>query len=535
VALMSDAYPEQAPDLLSVEPLVSLHFITSELRRRRRIWVFAAVLGLVIGLGYHAIVPRTYQASTLLTLAHNPDEDPLSAMQTDVSLAKTRPVAQLAINSLHLNMTSAQLLKKYEAVSLTPELLSLTATGPSYDAAVARANAIAKGFLSFRSAQLRSQNKQVQAALGLQMNQLRALINKLNDALSNKNGSNGSTVLSNDVTQQTQDQAQLTNLQGTEQTDNVTTTTIIGGSTVIDSASPIVKSSARLAAVNGLTGLIAGLGLGLLLVVIPSLMSDKLRSRFDIARALDAPVELSIRHHRRLSRETSRSTTAVVDYLHRRVAATSAPAMPLAVVAVDNAKTSALALELLAWRLVGDGRRVLVADLTPDAILARRYGVKRENSIAVAGLYPVFAQAKRSRFSRRERMRANAGELTIGRPSEAAVATGPFALSNQPSGRDPAWLEAWADSDVLLTFAELDPAHGADHLSGWATDAVVMITAGRSSGVRIQAVGNMIRRAGVMLDAAVLLDADPKDDSSGVVRPVPPPVSRGRYAGMASS
>ena len=77
---------------------------------------------------------------------------------------------------------------------------------------------------------------------------------------------------------------------------------------------------------------------------------------------------------------------------------------------------------------------------------------------------------------------------------------------------------ACASADMLLTLAELDPALGADHLSGWAARAVVVVTAGRASAGRIQAVGEMLRLAEVPLISAVLVGGDKTDESLGVTR-----------------
>jgi hypothetical protein len=73
-----------------------------------------------------------------------------------------------------------------------------------------------------------------------------------------------------------------------------------------------------------------------------------------------------------------------------------------------------------------------------------------------------------------------------------------------------------ASADVLLTLMTLDPSVGSEHLGTWAADAVVVVTAGRSSWTKIHAVGEMVRLAGVHLVSAVLVGADKWDESLGV-------------------
>jgi hypothetical protein len=73
-----------------------------------------------------------------------------------------------------------------------------------------------------------------------------------------------------------------------------------------------------------------------------------------------------------------------------------------------------------------------------------------------------------------------------------------------------AFVAACEGIDVLLTLVK---AVGGDHVSGWATRAVPMVTAGGSSAPRIGAVGDMIRLVGVQLVSAVLLVADETDET----------------------
>ena len=63
---------------------------------------------------------------------------------------------------------------------------------------------------------------------------------------------------------------------------------------MLDTAAPIPHSRLKLAIVYAVTGLIAGLALGMGIVVVRALVSDRLRRRDDIAQALGAPVKLSV-------------------------------------------------------------------------------------------------------------------------------------------------------------------------------------------------------------------------------------------------
>jgi hypothetical protein len=67
----------------------------------------------------------------------------------------------------------------------------------------------------------------------------------------------------------------------------------------------------------------------------------------------------------------------------------------------------------------------------------------------------------------------------------------------------------------VLSLATVDPAIGAEHLATWATDATVVVTAGRSELTTIHAIGELIRIAGLRLRFGVLADADKGDESFG--------------------
>jgi hypothetical protein len=108
--------------------------------------------------------------------------------------------------------------------------------------------------------------------------------------------------------------------------------------------------------------------------------------------------------------------------------------------------------------------------------------------------------------------------VTIPEPGDI-VPFGPLPLPN-PAQVPPVpakeLVTAYASADLLLTLATLDPAVGGEHLATWATDAIVMVTAGRSSWTKIHAVGEMIRLAGTRLVSAVLVGADKTDESLGI-------------------
>src|SRR5262249_8993324 len=149
---------------------------------------------------------------------------------------------------------------------------------------------------------------------------------------------------------------------------------------------------------------------------------------------------------------------------------------------------------------VRDGRRVILADLTPGAAAGRILGCSGP------GVH---------------RQIAGQQNLTVAIP-EAGIAppSGPIrhGFSDGPSpSLDPELDHAYHFADLLLTLVTIDPGLGADHLRSWASDAVVVLTAGKPSAAKIRTIAELIRFSGTTLTSAVVVGADKFDDSLGVL------------------
>ena len=181
----------------------------------------------------------------------------------------------------------------------------------------------------------------------------------------------------------------------------------------------------------------------------------------------------------------------------RDVRANIPPPAALAVVPVDEPGIAALALVNLALSYAQKGLDVVVADLT-GGVAARLLKVSEP------GLHKVESEGT---------------QLTLFLAEPAALAPrGPLAVRVAAADPDtPAseLVKAYTSADRLLTLAQLDPALGADHLTTWASAAVVTVTAGEASAVKIRAAGDMIRISGVYLASGILIGADKNDESFG--------------------
>jgi capsular polysaccharide biosynthesis protein len=473
----------------SAANLVSLGFLAAALRRGKWLWCVTAVVGLLVGAGYYLKGPHSDQASTTLLLTVGAEVQPGTAILEDQALAQTHTMAGITLRKLGLQESVTSFLGSYTVTPLTDRVLRITASAPSNSEAVRRANALATEFLTFRADQLRAEQQLQFTALDRQLSALRP------------QGKRASS-----------DLAQLEQaIAADKAAARVTTANLIGGSNVLDAASPVPPHSVKKRLLEfGGGGFLLGLILGVIIIVLRALVSDRLRRRDDVAQALGAPVRSipAMGVSRWLpgigGRASGRYSERVVAYMRDIVPTSSRGAVALAVVPVDDPRVAAMSLVSLAVSCAQEGKRVVMADLCGGAPAAVLLGAKGPgaHTVSMDGARLVVA---------------------VPDPNEFAPA-GPLRSTSlrAPSATADGLAAACSSADILLTLITLDPAVGGDHLATWAADAVVMVQAGRSSWTKIHAVGEMIRLAGTRLVSAVLVGADKADESLGVtLRPEP--------------
>lgn len=516
-------------DPLTADPaagLVSLRFIKAALRRRAWLWCAIAVAGLLIGLGIYMVFPPAVQASTTILLTQVPTANsspvtalkPPDAMQSAVVMLQSRTVAERTMHKLGLQQSVGSFLAAETVTPVTARILTLTVSAPSGDEAVRRANALATEFLRFRAEQLRTEQRLWYATLNPQISRASQRVATVNRQIANTSAKAKSPAFEALQAQSRQANSMLAGLQQTLLSYQAATTSAIQSSDVLDPAAPIARTprafnaGVRLPIRYAVTGLLPGLALGLGLVMVLELESDRLRRREDVARALGAPVKLSVGSAQAGRWRPGRRGPAglrhddirrIVAHLHDNVPAVgSGGAAALTIVAVEDAQAAALPLVSLAVSCAQEGQQVIVADLSGGAHAAHLLGAEAPGLHAVS---------------------RDGAHLVLAVPNGNDVApVGPVRHASSQAQSAPdgdALAGAYASADLLLTLASLDPLLGAEHLTTWATDAVVVVTAGRSSWRTLYAVGEMIRLAGTRLLSAVLVGADASDESLGAGRP----------------
>jgi capsular polysaccharide biosynthesis protein len=450
----------------------------------------------------------------LLTLS--PYENNLTAPADNPVIAETSAVAELAVQKLGLQESASTFLKTYTAESAIDRLLTITASAPSPNQAVLYASAVGNAFLKFRADDLREQNRLALQSLEVQVNQAKQRVNSINAQLGQ---------LPSQPTSPTQE-SQISKLRGEQNTataalDGLQTAILEQTTTKADltaaldrsqvlSVTPIPSSKKKKLITYGAIGLIGGLALGLTIVVVRAMVSDRLRRRDDIAYALDAPVRLSVSTlgaRRTLMPRPGQAAKRdldmqrVIAHLHSAMPRSAQVPASLAIVAVDNGPVVAQAVAALATSYASQGTRVIAADLSSGAYLAHLSGVKGPGVQTVSRNGVNFMMAVPDR--------------------DYPTPVGPLPSVTSPTGpaqAGDALVASDVSADLLLTLVTLDPALGGDHLATWAANAVIVVSAGQSSAERIHGVGEMVRLAGMRLDSVVLIGADKRDESLGLER-----------------
>jgi hypothetical protein len=479
-----DAYPGR---------VVGLRTIKEGLRRYRLIWASSALLGLLIGASFHLIIPNKYVAVTTLYLTE-PTGGPAYTVSDDVNLLETDTVAYRALRILHLSNIN-NLPGSYQGSALGDALLEMKADGGTPAKAVRWAKALAAAFLSVRAKTLGAQTQLVVSTMETQVKHLEVTVQDLNNTINVLSSSGGGPGTANQIAQMVSergtDETQLTNLQNSIQEDLLQQASLDKGSYVLDPPRVLLVHTKRIFAEDGLSGLVAGLAIGIGGVVVAAIISDRPRRRAEVAALLGAPVELSIRG---LAEPTWMSLTSPRGYVKRpgtqlelsqrrlkqRLGQLGHSALAVVGAGRGTTGTAAAVLAGAALSLAADGKQVAVVDLCEGRPLARLFRAKGDGARTVTFRHLQL------------RLAVAPEDLTSLDPREVAKG-----------------------ADAVLVLANADPAVGVEHLRPWAEAAVVMLRAGKASDLLIEATGQMLREAGVAPMSAFLLGADREDETFG--------------------
>ena len=500
--------------------LVTLGFIKAAVKRRSRFLLACVVVGLIAGAGLYFSKPPAYSAEVTLLLDDSAANSS-AQIQTDAALAQSTAVGEAVISQLNLGQGVPEFLGSYVVTTPSAQVLVITLSAPTSGEAVQRAQAVATQFLAVRAQYANAQQQQLEqglnAQLALSKKNLTTITNEVNQLQQEPSSPQQKAQL---ATAQAQEQTASNNYGQTQQnvigtvlTSRVATQAEIKDSRVINAATPLHHSTFKTLLLYIGGGAFGGLVVGLAIIAIGALTSDRLRRRDDVAYAIGSPVRLSVgplRESRvRLPglqpKVKDRDMRSVVDYLRTVTSLLGNGGVgSLAVVAVDDVGTVARTVVSLALSNAKEGKRVLLADLSQGRHAARLLGEPAPGvqRITSQGAHLVLAVP-------------DADEVT---PIGPFRARGGAAVRN--AATDKALVDAGLSADLVLSLVTLDPRGVSDHLRTWASDAVAVVTAGESTAERVHSIGEMVRQGGAHLGSTVLLGADPHDESLGVVTDV---------------
>ncbi len=483
--------------------LANWHYLAGALRRGRRVWLGAALTGLLLAVAGLLVVPPPHRASTLVILAHDSLVDPSRAMETDLGLATTRAVAESTIAELGLQDTPQELLDRVKVTSGSADSAEFTVSAASDSEAVRVLTAYVRVYLEQRSAQVTAQADAVAEGTRARITELQEQADALSARIdaTDATTAGGSVVLGDLVGQRSQLVAQMGSLEQVVDDAQLRSAAVVSASRVVDPPAAEVSSPATRIVVWTMSGLIAGVALGIGGVLARALTSTRLRRRDEVSLALQARVAVGVgptspaagRANRLLHRVlgvltggrfgAARRHRADVD--RRLLARALEHQLPergwrqrLIVGCIDNAAEVAPAVIELAESFRAAGRTLHLLDMTEDGVLA-------------------------------------GAPVPVIRPDEVpSLSKGPHEVA-RAEGVEEAHLTFPSDGNAMLVLADLHPAVGVDHLLPWGEHMVVAVTGGRSDAERVGACGQMVRAAGLRIRSALLLDSDPTDVSFG--------------------
>lgn len=521
--LTADSYME-APDYTPTDYptlFASLGYAWAAVKRGIRTWGLIALIGLIIGIGLFAVTPATYKATVSLLLTNGAVDDPneavqadtvqqeiqTDAMQTAAALAKSQAVAADVVTQLRLDESGSTFLNSYTVDTPTTRVLAITLSAPTSEEAVSRATTLAEVFLKYRNQLAQTQLQFEVDNLNQQVSVTKAQLQSINSQLSKL--SSGSPAYKKLAAERTSAQATLSQVQSyadnTLAAARLSEAAQVKQSQIINPATAAKSSAKALLLTDVAIPLLGGLIIGLVIVIVRALASDRLRRRDDIAAVLGAPVTLSVNSTSFRGWLGSRPSRAkdlerIVAHLGSLVPRGGGRPVGLVVIALNDVQPAADAVVALAKSEADRGWRVMVADLSEGARAARLLGA------AEPGIGSVTAGGHRLMVA----VPSDEDLTPVGPFPSKAFDTGWSAYRSTPLVADP------GGADLLLTFATLDPAIGGDHLATWGTEAAIVMTCGRSSVARVRAAGEMAWHAGIPVTAVVLIGADKNDETLGV-------------------
>jgi capsular polysaccharide biosynthesis protein len=499
VSTKPDVGAKPAAEPGAAETLLDLPRLMVAIRRKRRMWLSLALLGLIAGGLVAVFLPPKPSAVTELLIVHENDQasDSGNLMQTDVAVLHTTKIAADSLKRIGAKESPEAFLKTYEGTGLTSNMMQIEVTGASEKDAVRRAKALADSFIADHVSRSQQAADADAKALIDQRNRTQAELTKVNNAISDaqrkadqgNQDNNGDGVPDGDATggiSTTQTEslyarraeltAKISDLTNRAETAGIGAPRVKAGTQIVDAPRAVPHSLLMTGATN------AGIGFGLMLAVgiaiaaITGVVRDKPVLRKDIAANLGASVIAQLSVPRRGLARLWRTKRATRD--RRRVAGTLVRLVrdgsgPVSVLELGSPRIAAalaldVATELATDRdvvIVEDPAGRVVSDDLPGRDLAELTG-RADRPIRIIG----------------------ADDTAPSLPGETRVGVGSVTPGT-----------AWTD----LT-----------HLGG---ETLLVVRTGFANTAWLHTVARQLADNGIPIVGVVLVDPDPRDKSDGTL------------------
>ena len=164
--------------------LVSLGDIWAAIKRRKKVWLIAAVVGLLLGGVLFVVSKPVYQVSVSVLITNNPSVDPVTQQTTNQLLAQAPTLDAAMMKKLGLNETPVAFAKTYTVTVTSNQVITIAISAPSADLATNYAKTLATEFLQFRASTLTEQQSTVFAAENQQLTTEQQALSALNKQIS---------------------------------------------------------------------------------------------------------------------------------------------------------------------------------------------------------------------------------------------------------------------------------------------------------------------------------------------------------------
>jgi capsular polysaccharide biosynthesis protein len=324
-----------APEPAAV-PLLDLPRLLVAIRRKRRMWLSLAVLGLIAGGLVAVFLPPAPSAVTELLVVHENDaaSDSGNLMQTDVAVLQTTKIAGDALKRLGSTESPETFLKTYEGTGLTSNMMRLEVTGKTGSDAVRRAKALADAFIADHVSRtqeaaaadaqaLIDQRDRTQAELTKVNNQINSAQKKANKDTNGDGQPDGnvSTTESESLyARRAELTAKVSDLTNRAETAGIGAPRVAAGTQIVDAPRAVPNSLIVTGGTNAAIGFGLMLAAGIAIAAIGGVVRDRPVLRRDIAENLGASVIAQLSAPRRGPSRLWRAKRAVRE--RRRVAGT---------------------------------------------------------------------------------------------------------------------------------------------------------------------------------------------------------------------